>query len=116
MRVFVYYNLNRHVWSIRALTGPNKGLVVAHSPTVLLKDPVGKVSPAGRARVLRDRCKNVHAGIVGELVHTGGEGWFPGLQVTYNPYKFETFVYSDTIEPFEGAQYAYMENKKVTVL
>ena len=28
MRVMIYYNLNRYVWSIRALEGPYKGLVI----------------------------------------------------------------------------------------
>lgn len=117
IRVFVYYNLHRHVWSIKALEGPQKGLVIGHSDTVLLQDAQGKVSEAGRKRVLRDRRKNVHAGITGTLVHTGGEGFFPGLEVTYNPYKYTTFVYKDVdTEPYTGSEYAYMENKKVFVI
>ena len=117
MRVFVYSNLHRHLWSIKALTGPQKGLVIGHSHTVLLQDAVGKVSQAGRARVLRDRCKNVHAGIVGTLVHTEGEAYFPGLtEVTYNPYKYTTFVHKDTEEVYNGSQFAYMTDKKVYTL
>ena len=117
LRVFVYYNLHKHTWSIRALTGPQKGLVIGHSDTVLLQDAVGKVSQAGRARVLRDKCKNVHAGIVGTLVHTGTEGYFPGIEeVTYNPYKYTSFVHKDTQECYNGSQFAYMTDKKVYTL
>ena len=117
MRVFVYYNLHKHTWSIRALEGPRKGLVIAHSDTVLLSDARGRVSQAGRKRVLRDKRKNVHAGIVGTLVHTEGEGYFPGLdEVTYNPYKYASFVHKDTGECYDGSQFAYMAHKRVYTL
>ena len=117
MKVFVYYNLHRHTWSIKALEGPQRGLVIGHSDTVLLADATGKVSEAGRQRVLRDKRKNVHAGIVGTLIHTEVEGYFPGTEVTYNPYKYHTFVYREVDStPYEGSQYAYLENRKVYTL
>ncbi len=116
MRVFVYYNLHRHTWSIRAMEGPQKGLVIAHSPTVLLQDACGKVSQKGRERVIREQCKNVHAGIVGTLVHTGVEGYFPGDEVTYNPYKYTSFVHKDTEACYTGSQFAYMDNRRVYTL
>jgi len=116
VKVFVYYNLHRHTWSIKALEGAQKGLVVAHSPTVLLQNATGRVSQAGRNRVLRDKRKNVHAGIVGTLVHTGREGYFPGQEVTYNPYKYESFVHKDTEQAYTGSQFAYMDNRRVYTL
>ena len=116
MKVFVYYNLHKKVWSIKALEGHDKGLVVGHSPRVLLRDAVGKVSEKGRQRVIREKCKNVHAGIVGTLVHTGGEGYFPGLEVTYNPYKYQSFVYKDTGRRYDGSEFCYMADKKVYVI
>ena len=48
MKVFVYYNLHKHLWSIKALEGPDKGRVVHYATSVLLRDPVAKVSEAGR--------------------------------------------------------------------
>ncbi len=117
MRVFVYYNLHKHVWSIRATEGPQKGRVIGHSATVLLQDAMPKVSEAGRQRVLQERRRNVHAGITGTLVHTGEEGYFPGLtEVTYNPYKYETFVDKDTEEAYCGSSFAYMAHKRVYTL
>jgi len=116
MRVFVYWNLHKHVWSVKALEGPQRGRVRGHHKQVLLANATGKVSEAGRQRVLREQQKNVHAGIVGTLVHTGIEGFFPGLPVTYNPYKYSSFVYKDTESPYTGSQFAYMDNRKVTVL
>lgn len=116
MKVFVYYNLHRKVWSVRAMEGPNKGRVIQHARTVLLRYAKPKVSEAGRQRVLRDQRKNVHAGITGELVHSEGEGYFPGSEVTYNPYKYSTFVYKDDESEYTGSQYAYMADKKVYTL
>ncbi|CAB4165115.1 hypothetical protein UFOVP823_10 [uncultured Caudovirales phage] len=36
MRVFVYWNLHRKLWSVRAAEGPNKGRVIAHRECVYL--------------------------------------------------------------------------------
>ena len=116
MKVFVYYNLHKHLWSVKALEGPHKGRVIAHSHTVLLSGAQGKVSQAGRHRVLQEGRKNVHAGIVGTLVHTGIEGYFPALEVTYNPYKYTQFVHKDTGLRYSGSQYAYMAHKRVYTL
>ncbi len=65
MKVFVYFNLRRKLFSIKALEGPMKGRVVAHRHDVLINDATFKVSEAGRQRVIRERCKNVHAGVSG---------------------------------------------------
>ena len=116
MKVFVYYNLHKHMWSIKALEGPNKGRVVAHSRHVLLAGARGKVSEAGRQRVLREKRKNVHAGITGYLIHMEREGYFPGHPVTYNPYKYKTFVYKYSERPYTGSQMAYLTNREVIAL
>ena len=99
MKVFVYFNLHRKCFSIKALEGANKGRVVAHSDKVLLSDCVFKVSEAGRQRVLRERKKNVHAGVVGQWIGSLDDELtierivYNGRPVTYNPYKYSTFVY-----------------------
>ena len=108
MKVFVYFNLHKHCFSVKALEGQDKGRVIAHAMDVVLFGPTFKVSKAGRERVLRERTKNVHAGVVGdwdpcqykpartvELWATGGRA------VTYNPYRYETFVYKATEAPVD---------------
>ncbi|MEE9596432.1 MAG: hypothetical protein V3V96_06615 [Acidiferrobacterales bacterium] len=119
MKVFIYYNLTKHVWSIRAAEGPHKGLVIGHADRVSLRDCTFKVSEAGRQRVLKEKRKNVHAGIEGDLIAADGYKIAPGYQnvaaerlfvtvdrmaawlrhngdeVTYNPYKSQTFVTVD---------------------
>lgn len=67
MRVFALYNLHRHCLSVRAEQVPMASLVIACALAVQMSNVVFKVSEAGRQRVLREKPKNVHAGIVGEL-------------------------------------------------
>ena len=118
MKVYVYYNLHRKLWSIKALEGPHKGRVVAHKHHVVLCGVTPKVSQAGRARVLRDKRKNVHAGLVGQWVHSGPlpttlTDW---TEITYNPYKYTSFVHKDTEQEYCGSSYAYLADKRVYIL
>ena len=114
MKVFVYWNLHRGLWSVKALMGPNKGRVIDRMPTVLLRDAEGKVSEAGRQRVLRERRKNVHAGIVGiwedniRGAEIGRMLESVGDRITYNPYKYSEFVHAVDESPFEGSAYAVL--------
>ena len=103
MKVFVYFNLHKGCWSLKALEGPNKGRVVAHRAFLTLKDCTFKVSEAGRQRVLRERRKNVHAGVVGEWDDSPMPmcaGFFP---VSYNPYRYGYFFDRLNHEPVNKA-------------
>lgn len=113
MRVFVYYNLHQQTWSIKALEGPDKGRVIHHSDYVVLHNARGKVSEAGRQRVLRELRKNVHAGIVGEWYEMPRAHSIPPRKVTYNPYKYSQFVYADDESPFEGSDLAVLYHRAV---
>jgi hypothetical protein len=120
MRVFIYWNLHLACWSIKALEGAHKGRVVAHATHWQVDGARFKVSEAGRQRVLREKRKNVHAGVVGTLValvpaetpkvmpfcllHLMQASPFEdanvaacdasrgAFSVSYNPYKGPTFV------------------------
>ena len=112
--VRIYWNLHKGQWSIQ---DKKSGLVVGRQPEVFLEgayfeptydkrgrhiEPKFKVRQGGRMRVIKEGKKNVHA---------FAEGWYPstwispkhyhdeGREVTYNPYKNDTFVYKDTGEP-----------------
>ena len=67
MKTFIYWNLHKHTWSIKALQGPNKGRVVGHCDTIVIRNPEFRIGHAGRKRVIAEKTKNVHAGIVGEI-------------------------------------------------
>lgn len=114
MKVFVYYNLHKHLWSVKALEGPNKGRVVARDEMVTLKDVRAKVSEAGRQRVLKEQRKNVHAGLVGtwvanhpmdsDRIHRALVG--TGRAISYNPYKGPFFYHKDDESEFTGSAIA----------
>jgi hypothetical protein len=110
MKVFVYFNLHKKVWSVKALEGENKGRVVAHADIVQLANARPKVSEAGRQRVLREQRKNVHAGVVGEwLTGLPEDAWLSDpVFPTYNPYKYSTFVDRETGEEWKGSDYVSM--------
>lgn len=116
MKVFVYFNLHKKCFSIKALEGDCKGRVVAHRTALTLHDVTFKVSEAGRQRVLRERKKNVHAGVVG---HWHGYDHLTAdactTSVTYNPYKFDSFVYASDSAPIKQAQNALLVNRKIFV-
>lgn len=126
MRVFVYFNLHRKCWSIKALEGPRKGRVIGHADYIDLADVQWKVSEAGRQRVLRERKKNVHAGAVGTLeAWSDKHGNRMGVQfgkttfdtlstpdavpgdVSYNPYKGPTFYDRSTGEAVHRSAAAF---------
>ena len=108
--MFVYRNLHKGCYSIKALEGEHKGKVVGWNKRVLLCDVTQKISEAGRQRVLRDKQKNIHAGIVGyystkEIQYNHNE-----KEIYYNPYKVEKFVYKDTLDVFENARWCLLSD------
>ena len=108
MRVFVYFNLHKLLWSVRALEGPDRGRVIQHAHELHLVDCQFRVSEAGRQRVLREHRKNVHAGVVGRLA-AAPPSPAATQRVTYNPYKFATFVRADTLEPVRQAARVHLK-------
>lgn len=106
MRIKAYRNLNDGSISL-----VNKGLVVGHAQKVVMSDAKFTVNERGRQRVLKDKQKNVHAYVIGELVEV--EGFLPykgreididhdtkissheGVKVYYNPYKTDSFMAED---------------------
>jgi len=109
MKVFVYFNLHKRVFSVKALEGAEKGRVIGHRTSLAIYSPVFKVSEAGRQRVVREKRKNVHAGVVGFL--TAPYDWTKELvewtPVLYNPYVFSSFV-TPRGKPVHKSQFARM--------
>jgi hypothetical protein len=104
MKVFCYRNLNRKgvVWSVKST---QSGLVVDRSKNVFISNVDLVVSAAGRKRVLRQKRKNVHAGVRGKRLKSSPKNviWH---KVTYNPYLYESFVFADNKTPVLNAKYA----------
>ncbi len=116
-RIESYYNIHRKCLSYRVSGGR-----VRHASALVLNNVKFAVQPAGRERVRREGKKNVHAFVRGEPAYIrdveftddgdltpenmNRQGYRP---ITYNPYKYETFVYADTGEPVH-------ETKQVVVI
>lgn len=113
LRVFVYRNLRKNLYSVR---GPN-GRVLNHVDNLLLKDVKYCVGKKGRERVLKEGQKNVHAGLRGTIVsHVPGcfnlDRDLP--RITYDPWKFDSFVRVEDKSPIFKSKYAilsYIDNK-----
>jgi hypothetical protein len=119
MKTEIYRNLHKKCFSVR-----QRGRVVGHlmdDPTehVLLKDVKFAVQPAGRRKVLREKRKNVHAFVRGDMVSPHSIP-YPELnefkrEVTYNPYHYSTFYFKESELGITDAAYALVRHGKVWV-
>ena len=101
----VYWNLHKDKFSVR-----DKGRVQRHADAVLMRNVKFVVQPAGRAKVLLEQKKNVHAFVRGEVTNNDGISpldW-PSERVKYNPYNNMTFVSYGTGMPIYEADLAWM--------
>lgn len=90
-RVYVYKNLHRNCYSVR-----QDGLIKMHTDSICLWDASFRVGKKGRERVLKEKRKNVHAGVSGYIDTDWDSQQNPPTNfrcVIYNPYKWETFIY-----------------------
>ena len=84
-KVEVYKNLHNGLFSVR-----QNGLV---------SYPRIKVNETGRQKVIKDKAKNVHAFLVG-FPNSVNKGFTIDDKhaITYNPYRFKTFVYKNGLQ------------------
>jgi hypothetical protein len=114
-RVFVYFNINLSeklktpYFSIQDL---NTEKVIGHETSFMVKDAIFRVRPAGNAKVRETGRKNVHAGVVGYLVHE--EPRTLDTPVTYDPYKYTSFVKVEDKSPVHSAGLVSFANRKLT--
>ena len=110
-KVMVYYNLHKHTFSVTY-----NGRVITHADYVKLSDVEFRVRQGGREKVLKDKRKNVHSFVIGTLMDYCK---FPCENlpsepnsniVTYNPYKYNSYVIKDTEEPIYSAGEVEMIN------
>lgn len=117
-KVKVYRNLHKEgvTFSVR---DAKTGLVLGHTQSILLSNVTFEVNAAGRAKVLRDKKKNVHAFVTGNYTgpfYAGDREFFSDdtrTLVTYNPYKAPTFVRKDNGEPVFTANLTLVDSNGV---
>ena len=106
--VYVYYNLHKNCLSVK-----KDGIVVDYRKTIHLKNVKFVVSKTGRRRVLKTKTKKVHAFVVGEI--TNIKNFKPSKQITYNPYKFESFVDKRTGKSVYSADICIINGKNIYI-
>lgn len=103
MKTKVHRNLHKACWSIR-----ESGAKTTHTSFIALANVEFRVSQAGRAKVIANQVRSVHAYAIGDRLHTSctvyGEG--ERIGVRYNPYRAGAFLSLDGREVTK-AQYAY---------
>lgn len=110
-KVMVYYNLHKHTFSIQY-----KNKVIIHADYVKLGDVEFRVRQGGKEKVRSKKQKNVHAFAIGNLLdycnHPCDDIPNPSSSavVTYDPYKYNSFVYKETEEPIFSAEVIDMIN------
>ena len=106
MRVFVYRNLHKKCLSVKCL---KTRLVIAYVDSISLKNCQFKVSEKLRQRVLNEKRKNVHAGVVGEWVKNAKAPKLKNCsRIIYDPYKFDSFVEENTFAPWKESENAFV--------
>ena len=112
MRVEVYFNLHKYIWSVRSA---KTGRVILHTDKVHIRNPEFVVRQAGRNRVLREGKKNVHAFVRCEATYFDDfdpeyhPNYLDYTLVSYNPYKFDTFVDVHDTTPVRTAKRAFLQ-------
>ena len=89
-KVYVYKNLHRNCYSVK-----QDGLVKMHTDSICLWDASFRVGQKGREKVLKEKRKNVHAGVSGYIDLDWDSQDHPPTKtrgVIYNPYAYKTFV------------------------
>jgi hypothetical protein len=78
---------------------------------VHIRNPEFVVRKAGRERVLREGKKNVHAFVRGEITYFDDfdPDYLDYSLVSYNPYKFDTFVDVCDVTPVRTAKRAILQ-------
>lgn len=110
-KVKVYKNLHNGLWSIKDYA---TGLVLGHVEEVRLTNATFYVSEKGRQRVIKEQSKNVHAFVIGHLTEI--QFYDLDVEVTYNPYKYDSFVTRNGNQPVNEAACVSMVASKSQVL
>ena len=90
-RYFCYRNLHKEgvVYSLKNI---KTNLVEKWLDFVFLTNVEFKVSFSGRQRVLIEKRKNVHAGVIGTLIEPSEISGISFVKCRYNPYEMEWFM------------------------
>jgi len=101
MNVDVYWNLHKKCWSVR---NRKTGRIAKHAKSLMVEGVAFIVQPAGRARVLQEKKKNVHAFVRGTIYRYGdADSYSVSKIVKYNPYLMSQFSKSDGSNVYDAS-------------
>jgi hypothetical protein len=101
MRDLIYWNLHDKVFTVQ---DPLTGRVGRHTPSLTLRDVEFKVDQEERARMLREKRRNVHARVHGEILPDELEITEDWIRVIYDVDKYDSFVSAHDERPVVGAE------------
>jgi hypothetical protein len=113
-KVRIYRNLNNGTMSIQQKI-EKSWKVTGHITEAVLKDVRFVVSEASRQRVIRERCKNVHAYGEGILVGMRDETIYAPYRLAYNPYTDCKFLDRESRQTIERCAFLVVRNNLVFV-
>ena len=96
------------------------GLIKATARQIRLRDAEFLVRESGRLRMLRENRRTIHAYIQGRLVDYAHPdeaktiSQLAGRSVTYNPYRYNSFVDRETETPLANAPWVQLDEHGVT--
>lgn len=118
MKVDIYRNLHKKVWSVRDCKTRRVVKHVNHAYVLSAELVVGEKS---RQRVIREKSKNAHAFVRGlyshrqEVLDLTNLGLDTLIEISYNPYRFGYFFRTDTLEPVHTSSYVVLQNGRAYI-
>lgn len=117
---FIYRNLHKKKFSIKDI---KKRKVVDWKDCFIAVECHFKISESGRLKVIKEKRKNVHAGIVCDtIIGNLDQEYIPKLTnpklipLYYNPYKQDCFTRVDTNQKVEFARYVLCQDNKIYLM
>src|ERR1700756_374728 len=104
-KYYIYRNLHKGNFSIRL-----RGLVMDRGDEFIAENVTFKVNEKGRARVIKEKAKNVHAFCVTDKYYAYSTLPYKFREITYNPYVAPYFTCEG--KRIEFAKQVYFDNNK----
>lgn len=115
-KVRIYKNLNNGLISVLSWNNRHndKARVIAHVEDILLEDCKMIVQPAGNRRAKREKVRNVHAFVEGNVKKQEIQNVIWDGYLYYNPFKHNHFklVKGDNNEIIRESQYVSIKDAK----
>ncbi|OAX50845.1 hypothetical protein gpAD87_21810 [Paenibacillus sp. AD87] len=109
----IAYHFYKKCFSIRCSSTRK---IIGYMERIVVSNAHFVVSPSGRARVLRERVKNIHAYVQGEFEYQHQYADYSNVHMReayYNPYFVSTFVDKESLQPIYSASLVICQKGRV---